>query len=504
MDKSGFAVNTLILSVAILAVLLFAANQGMQVYKERQSAQQSGITVMRDDVLVTAVVSGKVSVQNMARLSFPTTGTISNLLKKEGDFVEQGEVIASLIQDTQLAEYSAALHNLEYQESLKDELIRGPEAETRQVSRTSVSIAAENLTQTEAEYSQIVKNAYEKLLSSDLMVVPVDFDNADTPPQITGNYRCDTGGTYNLSVYRSSSPTDISYRVTGLEEGVTVAWTGTPAPLGSCGLHIQFDEETRYSNDEWTISVPNTRGASYLTNLNAHKLAVEQKEKAVSQASLALELARDVEAEGNARPSTEALAQVDALIEQARASMLAQEAKISNFIIKAPFSGVVTDIDMKIGETTDNTKSISIINEGGYELEVKIPEVDIRSIKVGNRVEARFDASPNEVVPASIEFISPLSEMIEGVAYYEARLTLPKRVAWLKEGMNADVTIFIDTREDVLVVPKQYLFTEGAQTFVYIKNGADIVKTKVTVGLVGNNGLVEVVGATEGASLVLP
>jgi hypothetical protein len=85
-----------------------------------------------------------------------------------------------------------------------------------------------------------------------------------TTPVISGTYTGITEGVYTVQIYNSGSGS--RFNLTGLEQGGGMV-SGTPQPLGTQGLFIQFPG-TVYANESWTISVPNTQAINYSTNYN--------------------------------------------------------------------------------------------------------------------------------------------------------------------------------------------------------------------------------------------
>jgi len=460
--------------------------------------------VIRKTVSVTSTVSGFVESGQSAKLTFPTLGTIKEILKKEGETVEAGEIIASLTQDTLTAEYNTTLKQLKYLESVKSELVNGPRSEAREVTDVNVKLASDNVERIKQEQSQIVQNAYRKLLSSDLEAIQSNINNEDVPPVISGNYLCNKEGTYTVSVFGSNSPTGYSYKLSGLEEGSFSAWVETPGSLGTCGLFIKFDPNTRYHRGDWTINIPNKKSSSYVTNQNSYLLAIEQKDKAISAAELALELARKNQNYTNAKPTVDSLNQANLKIEEARSLLSVQETRITDRVIRAPFTGIITDLNMKAGEVSDSSKTISLIGEGTYTLKATVPEIDVKNVKIKDLAVVVFDAAPDEEYFATIEFISPLSTNIAGVSYYETHLLLSAAPPWLREGLNADIEIITEQKENTLAVPKQYVYKEDNKSYINTIQNDQLVKTSVDTGLVGNDGYIELFSIPEGTMVVLP
>lgn len=499
-----FVKNFLLLLVGILVVVAIAVF-GIYIAQNTQTSSTSETaTVSRGDVMHVVTVSGKVEAKNIATLSFPTTGTVHNVYKNEGDIVTQGDILASLTQDSVVNDYNAMVQNLKFLESSRAELIRGPENAKRTVTNTNVQIAEQDVYRTEQEQALIVRNARETLLSSELEAVPTNPTNNDTPPTITGNYLCTDEGTYTLSVFNSKSPTGYSYFLTGLEEGSYTAYTDVQKPIGTCGLYIQFDSEENYKNAEWTIAIPNTRSASYLTNLNAYRLALQQQSNAVAAAKQALELARHTEQSLNDKPSKEALEKIDATIAQTRSLLSVKEAQIADYTIRAPFNGTITQNNIKIGETASQDRNMTILQEGEYELKARIPEVDITDIRQGVEALVSFDAKPDEAVKGTIGYISSNATQIDGVAYYEATIILSNKPSWIREGLNADIQILIAQKKNVTRLPERFVLYESGKSYVLSSSVVGATKTALTTGTRGNDGYIEVTNLAEGTTVVLP
>ena len=498
------------LKKTLIYILIIVIVAGLTIYLLNKTSnagtalESETYTVTEGTVSRISNVSGTTEANEIANLRFPVTGVVKEVFKDEGTYVTKGEILASLVLDSRVATYNAAMSTLAYQEGVRNEILRGPRAEMRTVTETSVDIARENLTRTQTEYEARIDQARQTLLSTDLQVEPVNKNSDDTWPTVSGTYTCDKEGTYTLSVFESNAQSGHSYRLSGLESGTYTAFSNAPSPMGTCGLSIKFNPNELYQKGTWVINIPNTRGASYLANKTAYDLLLTQADNAIESAEQSLELSEYTQKNLNAAPSTETLTQINAQIEAARASLALTEAQIADYVIKAPYDGIITNSTIKVGEVASEDSRITIIREGGYELTARIPEADVRRITEGNTATAIFDAAPNEPIPARIEFISPTAIQIDGVAYYEAHIRLSFEPAWLKEGMNADIDIMVEKKEGVLVVPKRFIIEENDTYFTHILHNNKPVKIEIEVGLIGNDGFIEVMNVPKGTTIIIP
>lgn len=462
-------------------------------------------TVTRGNVTSIVSVSGVVEAEEAADLAFPQGGIVANILVKEGDMVERGAVLATLEQSTLQAERRDAYAALLIAEANREELINGPQNEARSVTEVSVAIAKENLTRTVAEEKEKVQNARRSLYSTDLEALPENKTNDDTPPTITGTYSCADSGEYILSIYKSNTRSGYSYRLSGLETGTFTVYTEVPAPLGSCGLYIQFGSDESYNIQDWTITIPNTRSSSYATNLNTYELALQQQKNNVAAKEQALDLALREQTLENADPRAEALQRANASVLQATARLAAVDSRIADRTLRAPFPGTISSIDVLSGETVSTAPIVTLVGTGAFELTMRIPEIDITKVTIGQKTRVIFDARPEEPQDAEIAFISPLATEIDGVAYFEATVRFPNPPVWLRGGLNADINIIVDEQNDVLRIPKRFLVEEnGSYSVITGITKNETSTTSVEVFFTGNDGFVAITGLSEGSTVIAP
>jgi multidrug efflux pump subunit AcrA (membrane-fusion protein) len=460
-------------------------------------------TVSTGTVRNITSVSGVVDAISSAELAFPSGGIIERINAKEGDTVKKGTVLATLRHTDLSAEYQDAKATLRIAEANRDELKNGARPEELAISKTTAEIAMEDLTRITTEQNTRVTNAYQKLLSSEISIKPKKNDNEDTPPTISGTYTCKEG-VYTIETFPSAANSGYSYRLSGLEQGTYTAYTESAAPLGKCGLYIQFATEVHYGNSLWIIEIPNKQSALYVTNLNEYNLAVTQQTNAIREAEQKFALAKQNSILYTAAPRTEALSREEAKVQQAQARLSVINAQITDHVLTAPFDGTITSIEPVTGETVTTAPIITMVSNNAFALTALIPEIDVTKISIGQKADVVFDARQNETLTASIIFISPLAKEVDGVSYFEAKLVLDTDVTWLRSGLNADIDIILDKHENVTRISKRYLQgTEGTYT-ILVPNGKVAQPKPITVLFMGNDGFAEVSGLNVGDTIIAP
>jgi len=494
----SYAIGIAILVVGIAVFLLIDTVR-------TKAPQWVTATVERGDVSQIVSISGFIEAKNTAQLAFPTQGVVTGVYAEKGQNVAQGDVLATLASSQLIAQRDEARAGLQLAHATYDKLIAGEDAPSRSIALLHVELAEQALVRTISEENAKIENARRILLSSGLGALSEDPNESATAPTVTGTYACENEGMYRLEAYRSNAPSGYSYRYTGLESGTSPLSTDQPAPLGSCGIYLQFSDGDLYGNSTWIIDVPNQRSSTYATHKNAYDLTRKQATNAIDAMSGALALTREETLRTNAAPRSEAVREAEAAIAQAKAKIAQIDAQLADRSIVAPFDGVITHVEILRGETAPLTPVITLLASDAFELKTRVPEIDITKLAVGQSVESVFDAQPSEILFGKVGYISPLARMIDGVAYFEAIIALNDMPSWIKSGLNADVDIIVAKKEDALRIPKRFLIEEPQGEYsVQIPRGNTSITTPVTPIFFGNDGFVEINGLRAGDIIIAP
>lgn len=492
------------LSVSVALFLVVALLTALVIQHRNQPDPAITATVEYGPVRQLVSVSGIAEATQHANLAFPVVGITKAIPAKVGDYVEAGEILAILDTSTLETDRTEALAGLSSAVADRGELITGPTAQDRVVTDETVNIQKDTLATTKLIEANKVNNAKRALLSSGLTAYTNDDKETAPAPEISGTYSCEKEGVYTLSVYRSDSPSGYSYRLSGLETGSYTVSTEQPIPLGTCGLRIKFDSDSQYGNSIWYIEIPNTQSATYTINKNAYELAQVQASTSIALAEQEVTLAEATAANTNDIPRTEELIRADAKVTQAQARVHRVESQIAERVMRAPFSGTITDIAIKTGETATTEPVITLVAGGEFEITARIPEIDIGKLSVGQKAEMVFDAKNTETVTGTVSFLSLEATDIDGVAYFDAHIVLDSQPDWIRSGLNADIDIILAEKANELRIPKRFLTQSGDTPLVLKRTGEQVASTSIEVLLEGNDGYVAISGLTSGDTVVAP
>lgn len=163
---------------------------------------------------------------------------------------------------------------------------------------------------------------------------------------------------------------------------------------------------------------------------------------------------------------------------QSQAALAKAERNLSYATITSPIDGVVTSKDVEEGQTVASgfeTPTLFTIAADLTKMQVvaDIDEADIAGVRDGSKCTFTVDAYPNDVFEGTVQQIrlgstnsssSSSSTTTETVVTYEVVITADNPDLKLKPRLTANVTIYTDVRENVLVVPNKALrFTPEKQ-----------------------------------------
>jgi len=265
-----------------------------------------------------------------------------------------------------------------------------------------------------------------------------------------------------------SETTNFAQELSASGEVVPAKWVTLTFPSGATDVKIYVEEGQNVSEGRLLVESKDTRLLAALYQAEAAlaraQYAYDQTVNAPSEAVLAnaRSLLANAEANVAANRASEAdivaaeanLAEVEAgasdeEIEAAENDLQAAEYNYDQakkaFVLRAPFSGTIVEINAKSGEAIAAFQPVAILADLS-ELQIvttDLSEVDVARLKVGQSAEIVFDAISDRTFIGQIERIADKSNGISSV-YYEVVLTLDEIPDELRWGMTAFIIFPIE------------------------------------------------------------
>lgn len=211
------------------------------------------------------------------------------------------------------------------------------------------------------------------------------------------------------------------------------------------------------------------------------------------------------------------IALVQGQISQAQANLASVQKQIDDSRLVAPLDGIVTQVNYEIGEqfSPAGKALITVLVNNNFNIEVDVTESDINKIKIGNQAEITLDAfGPDDIFHGQVYFIEPAQTVIQDVVYYKVKVSFNNsqeikeltnnRQIIIKAGMTANVTITTDQRDNVIKVPSRAIIEKGdGSRIVRVLRNNQVEEVPITVGLRGDDGLVESIGNIQAGEQII-
>lgn len=172
-----------------------------------------------------------------------------------------------------------------------------------------------------------------------------------------------------------------------------------------------------------------------------------QRERDSVRAALDAALAAEAEAKYQWEISAEGvnkdqLALAEARLEAAKAQVAAAEAALANYILTAPFDGVVMDVAVSVGEQVGpEVRAVSVADASAWLIETSdITELEVVNVAVGQAVTFTPDALPDLTLKGVVTEVSGASYLQSGDVIYTVYIRVDETDPRLKWGMTVEVT----------------------------------------------------------------
>lgn len=139
---------------------------------------------------------------------------------------------------------------------------------------------------------------------------------------------------------------------------------------------------------------------------------------------------------------------------------------------------------------------------------VNVHEVEVKKIKVGQKVAVRIDAEADKVITGEVVKVGVLPDTENrwrnpDLKVYKTTIDIEGVHDWLKPGMSAQATITVERLTDVVYIPIQSVVPRGTERICYVLEGSTPVPRVVETGENTIEYIVITKGIAEGERVLL-
>ena len=225
--------------------------------------------------------------------------------------------------------------------------------------------------------------------------------------------------------------------------------------------------------------------------------ALAKKGVITREERLAREVALDVEAIKQGYFRVDVLSARSGIAE-ARAKLERAKLELERTEIRAPFSGIVSGLELSNGEqVTANQTICRLVNSTDIEADVGVLESDIGSLVVGRRAFLVVPAI-SETLQVTVDVISP--EFDRDSRTCQVLLRLKNATSKTRPGMFVRAIIAGNTYTDRILVPREAILTRDGRPLLFKVDGDRAKWLYLRLGQENNN-LVEIERVLQGGTL---
>ena len=167
-----------------------------------------------------------------------------------------------------------------------------------------------------------------------------------------------------------------------------------------------------------------------------------------------------------------------------------------NLEVKAPISGIITNVNMKENEnyTPMLAGLFRIVGEGGLSIDVSVSDKDVRVLRLNQKVRIK---AGNDTYDGKISFISPENSRLTGLN--SVKVSLNNNQHFLRNNQFVLVDFIPAHKESVLIIPKKALINDD--TVILMKNNKSFYQ-KVQTGMMSRH-YVEIISGLNKGDIVI-
>ena len=150
---------------------------------------------------------------------------------------------------------------------------------------------------------------------------------------------------------------------------------------------------------------------------------------------------------------TESIQSASETLRGAELSMQNMQDAMDNYTITSPISGTIIEKNAKVGDALSTGSDLCTIYDLSYlEMTIKVDELQVSSLKVGQSVQVTADAVKDKTYEGVVTRVSMKGDTSGGTTTYPVTVRIDETDG-LRPGMNANAEIVVAQAKNALTVP---------------------------------------------------
>lgn len=414
--------------------------------------QERAIT---ETVAATGVAGG----QKETAVSAPIQGLVAELRVREGDVVVKGQILARVRDEVPQAQLRQAEQALQ--------TARAQLAEAEQGAQPSEQEAARARTR---QAKVVVEERAAQIARAEAVLRQYEATIRDSRAQVE---QTQTAVGQTMARQELAQKTWERYRIL-LQEGAI-------AP------HTVDQAETEYTVARKNVEAAQQALISAQERVEAALAARDAAQKDVEAANTLLLAAQEAVAalEADSRtltslPRPEGVAVARQRVRDAEAAVRVAREQTHVALVRAPFSGTVTEIVAETGAAVGPGGILRLVQTGKPEIRLNVDENNLADLRVGQHALITASAFKEARVEGRVTRLGAHIDEARGTV--EVVVVPIPAPAWLRPGQTLNVNIVLSEKAKHLLVPNSAIRKEGDRHVVFVVQKSRAIERAVTIG----------------------
>jgi len=539
-----FALGHKIIAAIIILVLIFGGYFGYKaIFAKKGTTSYVTAAVEKGTLIVSVSGSGQVSSSDQVDIKSKVSGDVVYVGVKKGQEVKANTLLIQIDSSSAQKAVRDAETNLETAKLELDELLEPVDELTLLQAENSLTQLKESKQKAEDNLVKAYEDGFNTVVSAffDLPTIMTDMDNILYDNTISRNqnnidayadmvraydvkvdqYKSEAADSYyaartvynkNFQNYKATSRYSDSAIIETLINETYEATKKIAEAVKDTDNLISFVKDILtqrrlsvsaiVSTHQSTTKTDTSKANSILSNLLSIETTIKSSRDAIISAERSIEEKELSLANLKAGADELTIRAKKIAIQQKEDALADAQQTLANHYIRAPFDGIIADINVKKGDSISSSAVATLITKQKI-AEISLNEVDIAKVKTGQKANITFDAVEDLNITGEVAEVDTLGTATQGVITYGVKITFDTQDERVKPGMSVSVAIITDARQDVLLVSSSAIKQQDDVSYVEIMTESGVPQQEVvTIGL-SNDTMTEIVnGLKEGDSVV--
>jgi len=201
-------------------------------------------------------------------------------------------------------------------------------------------------------------------------------------------------------------------------------------------------------------------------------------------------------------------------VTDAAADLADAKSAVASMTVTSPIAGLVTVVAGVNGANgKSGESSVTVSDMSTIKVKVAVDELDIVSVAAGQKATIKFDALAGITFTGTVESAAQAGTTTNNTTTYDVIVNVDAPTG-IRLGMNANVTIAIESKENVVVIPAEALVESNTKKYVRVKSTTTSEDTntptsqsgklvEITTGMETEDYIEVTKGVTTGQALII-